>query len=118
MLVEVKADHNVRGGEDWIREVQAEVADRLARFEARITRVDVFLSDVNGAKAGIDKRCVIEAHVAGLQRLAVNEEAAQLDDAISGAALKLERMIAKHVDKRGDRKGAPSFSGDGTLEVT
>jgi len=118
MLVEVKTDHNIPGTEDWIRDVRAEVAGRLARFEARITRVDVFLSDLNAAKAGIDKRCVIEAHVAGLQPLAANEEAALLADAIAGAAHKLERMIAKHIEKRGDHKGATSFSGDREADGT
>jgi hypothetical protein len=60
----------------------------------RLTRVEVHLSDVNAAKHGVDdKRCLLEARLAGLQPLAVSHEAESLRSAITGATRKLVRSL-------------------------
>jgi ribosomal subunit interface protein len=111
MLITVKADKNIDANQELIRSIQADVSGRLDRFGTQITRVDVFLSDVNGHKSGIDKRCVMEAHVAGLQRLVSNHEASSIDEAVDAASDKLERIIDRSVERRSQRKGSVPFSG-------
>lgn len=70
------------------------VNDTLGRFADRITRVEVHVSDENGAKGGDDdKRCTMEARVTGHQPVAVTHHAATLREAIGGAAEKLERSL-------------------------
>jgi len=115
MLVQVKTDNNISGSENLISEVQSEVAGVLDHYVERITRVDVFLSDMNAKKSGIDKRCVMEAHVAGLQRLAAEHQASTLMEAVSGAVERLERIIGKTIERRGDHKGSVSMSGDDAI---
>ncbi len=66
MQVLVNSDHHITGSESVTERVQSIVEASLERFADRITRVEVFLSDVNGAKHGArDKRCVMEARASG-----------------------------------------------------
>ena len=89
-----------------------EVEGTLGRFGDQIVRVIVQLNDVNGEKSGDrDKRCLMEARLAGHQPIAASHHAASLDDAISAAAEKLEREIDHILSRLHDPKGRPSFSG-------
>lgn len=67
----------------------------MKRFGDQITRVEVHLSDENSDKKSgkKDKRCLIEARLAGLQPLAVSHEAATMEHAVDGAVDKLMRSI-------------------------
>jgi len=72
----------------------------LGRFSEQITRVEVHLHDDNGrVKSGIDKRCVMEARLAGMDPFAVENTAESLYDAIDGAAGKLQRVIEHRLGK-------------------
>lgn len=79
------------------------LAHLLKRFESRITRIEVHLHDENGPKHGPDKRCTMEARLAGKQPIAVHEDAVSLYDAIDGAAGKLERAVAHRVERADER---------------
>ncbi len=103
MLVQVNSDNNVITNQDLVRKVQAEVEATLGRFDLELTRVEVFLSDVDGPKsARRDKRCVVEARPAGHEPLDVSDQAAALDDALSGALNKMERVLNDHFEKLRD----------------
>ncbi|MDX9740055.1 MAG: HPF/RaiA family ribosome-associated protein [Gammaproteobacteria bacterium] len=94
MHVQVNTDGNVQGREDVTERVRATVSDGLARFADRLTRVEVHLSDENSAKAGADdKRCLIEARVAGMDPVVASHNAAALPVAIDGALDKLRRAL-------------------------
>ena len=70
------------------------VTDVLGHLTARITRVEVHLSDEHGAKHGAeDKRCVMEARPQGLHPTAVTHHAATVHQAVDGAADKLKRAL-------------------------
>jgi hypothetical protein len=63
--------------------------------------VELHLSDENGKKSGVDdKRCLMEARLAGLAPIAVSHNAATLTQAIDGAAAKLKRALDTAVDRR------------------
>ena len=88
----------------------AEVESGLARYVDRLTRVEIHLSDVNGPKGGPDSRCVLEARAAGRQPVAVTHEAGSVDEAVSGAVERMDRLLASTFDRLDDRRG-PSASG-------
>jgi ribosome-associated translation inhibitor RaiA len=72
------------------------VEDALSRVSDRITSVDVHLSNQNSDRHedGNDSmRCMIEAHLEGLQPLAVTDQSATIDQAVDGAADKLIHLI-------------------------
>jgi ribosomal subunit interface protein len=112
MQIQVSTNNNIEGSAALHDQVRAEVSAVLERFTDQITRVEVYLSDVNSQKSGVDKRCVMEARLAGQHAMAVDHEADNLDDAISGCVDKLAKAIGKTVDRRADHKGRTSMSGD------
>lgn len=95
MIIQVQTDNHIEGGSDLLRRIETEVGISLDRFAGRITRVQVHLSDDNGTKKGgaDDKRCVLEARLAGLQPLAVSHQAATVAQAVDGAVDKLTRSL-------------------------
>ena len=116
MQVQVTTDNHIKGNEGLSSEVTAVVEDALDRFADRVTRVLVHFTDENGQKHGAnDKRCAIEARLAGLQPIAVTGTGESLDQALNGAAEKLQRAIESTVGRLSDTKGRKSF-GDQTIE--
>jgi ribosome-associated translation inhibitor RaiA len=115
MQVLVHTDNHIKGSDDLSSRVEATVDGALERFGEQVTRVEVHLHDLNGHKHGIDKRCVMEARIAGHQPLAVTHDAASLDDAIAGAADKLENSLDHTLGRLDHRKGRMSFGGDQTI---
>jgi len=69
MVIQVNTDKNIAGGGELPRQVEAVVEAALGRFGDRITRVEVYLTDESSSRKSRpdDKRCVMEARLAGLQ---------------------------------------------------
>jgi len=68
MQIQVNTDNHIKGRADVVRLVHSCVEGAVGRFADRITRVEVHLSDTNSHKSGgADKRCVLEARLAGLR---------------------------------------------------
>jgi ribosome-associated translation inhibitor RaiA len=108
MQVLVNSDHHITASEDVKGLAESVVAAHVDRFGNRVTRVEVFLSDSNGAKHGArDRRCVMEARVSGAAAVVATDEAATLADAIEGAGAKLERALEHAMGRLRDsaRKG-------------
>ena len=116
MLVQVHTDNHIRGSEAFSRQVEAEVTTAVDRFASQITRLDVHLHDENSHKRGeAPFRCVIEARPAGHPSVATHHDAATIDDAVRGAADKLEKALDHTFGKLANRKGRTSFGGDQKL---
>jgi ribosome-associated translation inhibitor RaiA len=108
MQVLVNSDHNIEGSVSLSERVESIVTAAVDRFADRITRIEAHLNDVNGAKGGDrDKRCMLEARLAGLAPVAVSDEAPTLLAAIEGAADKLERAIGHAVGKQEAHRRGP-----------
>ncbi len=77
--------------------LEEHVRDRLGRLERRfgdrLTRVRVFLKDVNAAKGGIDKVCTMEARPAGRDPVAVEAQHEDLYAAVREAGNRLEKAL-------------------------
>jgi len=94
MQILINSDSHIKGGDSATERVQSIVHAAVDRFEDRITRVEVHLSDTNGPKHGDrEKRSVIEARVGGLRPIAVVHEAPTLLEALEGAADRLKRAL-------------------------
>ncbi|MFO0951987.1 MAG: HPF/RaiA family ribosome-associated protein [Isosphaeraceae bacterium] len=113
MQVQVHTDNHVKGGSELFGFVETEVRGTLSRFGEQITRVEVHLNDLNGHKTGPhEKRCLMEARIAGHQPVAVHHEADTLDAAVSGAVDKLEKSLDHLFGKLGHRKGRTPYGGE------
>ena len=99
MQIQINSDHHIVGSPELAGRIQALVRDTLDRYSDRITRVEVHLNDLNGVKGGNDKRCLMEARLAGLVPVDVNHEAGSLQVAIDAALEKLERAIEHKLGK-------------------
>src|SRR5215470_19467995 len=108
MHVEVSTDTRTTAD---IAGVTAAIEVGLSRYEARLTRVEAHLSDVNGPKGGRDCRCALEARAAGRQPVAVTSEAHTPDAAVKGAVEKMTSLLTTVFDREADVKGGPSASG-------
>ena len=97
MQIQVNTDNHIVGSAELTRQVDAIVANALSHFGDRVTRVEVYLSDENSSQksAENDKRCVMEARLAGLQPIVVSHQGTFLDQAIDGAAAKLEKTLKR-----------------------
>jgi ribosome-associated translation inhibitor RaiA len=105
MIVQVHTSSDVEGGERLSTEVEGVVANAVGRFADRISRVQVHLGDQNSSakSGGNDKRCMIEARLDGAAPIAVTELAATIEQALNGAADKLERSIDSHLGRQRDK---------------
>lgn len=63
------------------------------RFGDRLTRVEVYLKDVNGPKGGTDKESVMEARPRGLQPSVAGATASDAYEAVKLAAERLEKVL-------------------------
>ncbi|WP_370971091.1 HPF/RaiA family ribosome-associated protein [Amycolatopsis sp. cg9] len=106
--IQVNTDHNVHGGERLATFVTTDLESSLSRFGGWVTRVEVHLSEDGGGKPD-DKRCVIEARPGGKQPIAVTHHATTVDDAYTGAAHKLGRVLDSRYDRAHDHKGSESI---------
>jgi hypothetical protein len=106
MHVQVSTDNHIPGDERLNEFAQTLIQDTLARFEDRITRVEIHLGDENGADkhAANDKRCSLEARIAGHQPLAVTHHAPSVRESLTGAVHKLEKVLGTLVEKEQDKR--------------
>ena len=94
MTIQFNTDNNVRVGEELRIPLVSLISEKLSRFDHQITRVEVHLSDENGDKEGFnDKRCLIEARLAGMQPIAVTNHANTHEQAVEGAVDKLKTSL-------------------------
>lgn len=114
MQVLVTTDNHIGGGQGLASLVESTVEETLGRFGERITRVEVHLTDENSrAKEGEnDKRCVMEARLAGLEPIVVSQQAATVEQAIDSAADILEKSISRTLERLDTPKGRTSFAGE------
>ena len=106
MFIQIHADNQVPSDNDRDSRLEEQIRQRLARFEGRITDVEVHVSDVNGPRGGnADMRCSIEARVNGIPPVAAVDEGNNVDRAVIGAAKKVVRALDHQLGKLRDGRG-------------
>lgn len=103
MQIQFNSDSSVMGTANVAERIEAVVREKLARFEDRLTRVEIHVRDENAAKGGADdKVCTIEARPSGGKPVGVSGQAAEVDSAARKAANTLAQRLERHFGK-GDR---------------
>lgn len=113
MQIQVNSDNHIDSSirlEEWVRTT---VEATLERYEEDLTRIEVHIRDENGDKPGPhDMRCQMEARPKGHQPISVTHKADTLDQAVEGAAEKLNHALEHLFGKlRDKRTGAPVIEG-------
>ncbi len=105
MHIQINTDKNISGNEAMTQSVKEILDHVLARFAGQITRLEVHLSDENSAsKSGvIDKRCLLEARLAGREPVSVSDLALTIEQAATGAAHKMVSLLGSELGKLGKR---------------
>lgn len=94
MIIQVNTDSSIENNEKLTTYVKEVVAKSLNRFTDKVTRIEVHLHDENAHKSGSDdKRCRIEARLAGHQPLTVTEHTDSIDKSIAGACDKMKSAL-------------------------
>jgi ribosome-associated translation inhibitor RaiA len=94
MQIQINTDKNVTGSEGLIASSTSLISEELSRYSAQITRVEVHFSDEDGNKDGYnDKRCMVEARLAGMNPIAVINLANTHEQAVFGALDKLKTSL-------------------------
>ena len=107
MFIQIHADNQIESDSGRDARLEKQVRQRLARFEDRITDIEVHVSDVNGSKGGNgDLRCTLEARVNGIAPVAVADQGTSVDRAVIGAAKKAVRALDHQLGKLSDRRGS------------
>jgi hypothetical protein len=96
---------------EFMADVTATISQGLARYESRITRIEVHFEDVNGPKGGIDHRCRLEARLSAMKPVIVSDAGADSFVALKGAISKMDRLLKSSLGKKKDVKGTMSASG-------
>ena len=100
MQIQFNSDSSVMGTADVAERIETQVRDRLARFEDRLTRLEIHVSDENARKGGADdKACTIEARPRGGRAIGVTEHAGDVDSAARKAAATLAQRLDRHFGK-------------------
>jgi len=105
VFIQIRADNQIPSDNERDGRLEEQIRQRLARFEGRITDVEVHVSDVNGPRGGnADLRCSIEARVNGIPPVAAVDEGNDVERAVIGAAKKVVRALDHQLGKLSDRR--------------
>jgi len=100
MEIEINTAENVTRSDAIDQHIHDKLAGLDRHLGDRLTRVRVFLKDVNAHKGGIDKVCTMEARPAGGEPIAVEAQHDDLYKSIRDASGKLERAVEHHFGRR------------------
>ncbi len=115
MQIQLNTDKHIVGSPELQTRVESMLRQELKHLANDITRIEVHLNDENSLKGGAsDKRCQLEARVAGMQPVSAQHHAPSVELAIIGAAEQLGRTLRSTLDKaRDSRQRAPGLKRTG-----
>jgi ribosome-associated translation inhibitor RaiA len=116
MQIQVNTDRHIDGSAELATQVEATLEDALDRFSNRITRLEVHLSDENGTQKSDsrDKRCVLEARLAGMKPIKVSADGPSHEQALNDASKNLVKLLCRTLDRLDNPKGRASYAGEAT----
>src|SRR4051794_24753939 len=100
MQIQVHTDHNIDGSDKFAAWVSEVFEASLSTVSGRISRVEIHLTDENGAKKNgtADMRCAVEARIEGRGPVAVSAQADTIQAAVTAAKDKLSRLIGENLE--------------------
>lgn len=104
MEIQVRTDHHVRGEQELISFVTAEVVAGLGPCAERVMSAQVHLTAESGARKGPQElRCLIEVRPRGHAALAVTHRASTKDAAVRGAVADMRGVLERMFRRLDDR---------------
>lgn len=100
MHIQMNSDSSLAVTDALTEQVESILTRELKHHKQDISRVEVHLSDVNSDRGGSDdKRCLLEARLAGMQPITAEDRAGTIELAINNAAERLGRAVDNAVGK-------------------
>lgn len=103
------------GRPDTIERLREYASHRLSlalrRFESRIRRVIVRISDLNGPRRGVDSRCSIALQLVDGRRIFVNATTAWPFASVTQAASRLNEALRREMDRTASHRTARAVRG-------
>lgn len=100
MQFQLNTDANIQGNDRLAEVAETVVTSALGHLTNRLSRIEVHLADVNGAKGGADDiRCTVEARPEGMQPQTVTHNDANVDTALRGAGKKIRALLDSEFGK-------------------
>ncbi|MCZ0812344.1 HPF/RaiA family ribosome-associated protein [Roseovarius sp. EGI FJ00037] len=105
MQFQLNTDSHILGDERLAQIAESAVTSALGHLTDRLSRIEVHLVDVNGAKGGADDiKCTIEARPEGMQPQTVTHSDADVETAMRGAGKKLRALLDNEFGKLDKRR--------------
>lgn len=96
MQIQFNSDSSIMGTENVAERIEAALREKLARFEDKLTRLEIHVRDENGPKGGgDDKTCLLEARIRGDKPMSVSGHA----DTVDAAARKAGNTLAQRLER-------------------
>ena len=100
MIIQFNSAHHVNATEGLQAKISGLLTEKLARFNEQIAKLDVHFTDENGSKPGLnDKRCVLEAHIDGMQPIVTKNHGHNYEKAAEGAIDKLKAALVSALER-------------------
>jgi ribosome-associated translation inhibitor RaiA len=103
------------GRQDTIETIREYASHRLSlalrRFESRIRRVIVRVSDLNGPRRGVDSRCSIAVDLVDGRQIFVNATTAWPFASVKRAASRLNEALRREIDRTAWHRTDQRFTG-------
>jgi ribosome-associated translation inhibitor RaiA len=102
MNIQVNSDRTIDVDANLTARVKEDATRILNRFETKLTRVEIHLSDIDNQKSGrADKRCLIEVRPAGDKPLTASATTATTESAVDQALRKMQRSLTTFFGRKG-----------------
>jgi ribosomal subunit interface protein len=80
----------------------------LGRIRDRARHVSVHLSDENGPRGGVDKRCLVAIHIAGGAPVVIEDTREDMYNAIDRVSKRAMNSLMRRLSRTHARRGRPS----------
>ena len=84
-------------------EAKRRIEIALTRFDERITKVSIWLSDANGPKGGLDKSCQMQIVMPGKPDVVIEETRENICLAINIAIARAGKAVVRKLDRQRTR---------------
>lgn len=107
--------HRVRMTSELMEHAERRIHFAFGRFAPRLRRIVLRLTDTNGPKGGVDKACLVEAHLQPYGMVVVEQRDHDLFSAIAHGVERAGRTVARLVERepRGATRRRPALGATG-----
>ncbi len=80
--------------------IQRKLQFALSRMESHISVISIGLSDINGPKGGIDKRCRLQVSIANMEDIVIKDTQPDLYCAIDRTMQRASRVVTRKIARQ------------------